>query len=543
MKSNQQSGAPLPELPETSFRIPVAGTWSISIAILISRVLGLVREMVMARYFGAGLFTDAFNVAYRIPNLLRDLFAEGALSAAFVPTFVRRLTKDGKEQAWMLANKIISALLVILGALTLAFFFGAKGFVFLLASGYADIPEKLELTVQMTRILSPFLLFVSLASVGMGILNACGSFFVPAMASSAFNLCCILAGLFLSPIMPYWGLDPIVSMAIGGFIGGASQFIVMIPSTYSAGFRYRFVLDFSDPGVRQMARLMLPAIIGLSATQINIAVDSQLASLYGNGPVSWLNYGFRLMQFPIGIFGIAIATTTTAMVSHYAARDAKDKLHRTLVANLRLAACLTFPATVGLIVFRHEIVRLIYEGGSFLPAHTIKTSQVVFLYALGLFSYSAVKILVPAFYALNDARTPVRISMITVAAKIVLNLILRIPFGFLGLALATSVASWLNCGLLMKQLQRKTGNRWQMGDLNACIRIALASMIMGILALLAFRFTGLFFPGTGSFIQAFRLGTAILTGMVVLIPLLRIFRINEATEIVRMIASPARKVL
>jgi putative peptidoglycan lipid II flippase len=536
LESIQRSEVQWPEHQRMTPNSAIAGAWSISIAILISRILGLIREMVMARYFGAGLFTDAFNVAYRIPNLLRDLFAEGALSAALVPTFVRSLAWDGKEQAWMLANRIISALLVILGAVTLVFFFGARGFVYLLASGYAAIPEKLELTVQMTRILSPFLLFVSLASVLMGLLNACRSFFIPAMASSAFNICCILAGIFLSPLMPHLGLHPIVSMAIGGLAGGASQFFAMVPSAYAAGFRYRFTLNFSDPGLRHMARLMLPAVVGLSAMQINITVDSQIASLYGNGPVSWLNYGFRLMQFPIGVFGTAIATTTIAVVSHYAAQNIKEKLHLTIVSNLRLAACLTFPATVGLIAFRHEIVTLLYEGGSFLPEHTIKTSQVVLLYALGLFSYSAVKILVPAFYALNDSRTPVRISVITVAAKIALNLVLVIPLGFLGLALATSVASWLNFGLLMKQLKNKTGIGWRMDDLNAYMRIALASIVMGLLALLVYHLTGLLSSGAGSLAQAFKLGLAILAGIISLLPLLHAFRIDEGKEVLRMAA-------
>ncbi len=517
--------------------------WSISVAVLISRILGLVREMIMSRYFGAGLATDAFNVAYRIPNMLRDLFAEGALSAAFIPSFVRCFTREGKAQAWLLANRVLSALILILGVITLVFFFGARAFVYILASGFFGNPEKLELTVQMTRILSPFLLFVSLASVLMGLLNACGSFFVPAMASSAFNVCCILAGIFLSPLMPQFGLDPILSMAIGGLIGGASQFAIMIPSAHSAGFRFRFTPDFSDPRLRSLARLMIPAIVGLSATQINILVDSQIASVYGNGPMSWLNYGFRLMQFPIGVFGIAIATTTLATVSLHAARGDREKLNQTVASGLKLAACLTFPATIGLIVFRQEIVCLLYEGGSFLPAHTIKTSQVVLLYALGLFSYSAVKILVPAFYAMNDARAPVRASVITVAAKIILNFVLRIPLGYLGLALATSLSSWINCALLLRYLGRKTELQWLKSDLNSYARIALASIIMGILAAIAFHITGLFLDGTGTAVQSFRLGLAILTGIVSLVPLFRLFRIQEGQVIYRMIGTFAGKIL
>lgn len=504
---------------------------SVGIAVSISRVLGLVREMVVARYFGAGLYTDAFNVAYRIPNLLRDLFAEGALSSAFVPTFIRSLTREGKEQAWLFTNRVLNALLVVVGALTIIIYFGAKFFIYLLASGYASIPEKFALTVQMTRIMSPFLLCVSFAAVGMGLLNACGRFFVPAMASSAFNLCCILAGIFLSPVMSYWGMPPIISMAIGALIGGMSQFLVMMPSAYAAGFRYRFTLDFSDPGLRRVARLMLPAVIGLSATQINIVVDSQIASSFGNGPVSWLNYGFRLIQFPIGVFGIAIATSTMTAASRFAASGAKEKLMQVVDSSLKLGACLTFPATVGLIVFRREIVQLLYEGGMFLPEHTVKTSQVVVLYAIGLFSYSAVKILVPVFYALDDSRTPVRISLISVAAKIALNFALVLRMGFLGLPLATSIASWLNMALLRRGLAARVPGSARSPDPGCYIRIALASIAMGALALLVFHGTGALFPGSGVSGQHFRLGTAILAGVASLFPLFRIFRIQESAEL------------
>jgi putative peptidoglycan lipid II flippase len=535
---SSESQAPQLTEPSPIIKTSLSGAaWSVGVATVISRILGLIREIVLARYFGAGLQTDAFNVAYRIPNLLRDLFAEGALSSAFIPTFVRRLTQDGKENAWLLANRVINALLVVVGALTLVFFFGAKFFVYLLAAGYASIPEKFELTVQMTRIMSPFLLCLSFAAIGMGLLNACGSFFVPAMASSAFNICCILAGIFLSPLMPQWGLHPIVSMAIGSLVGGASQFLVMMPGAYFLGFRYRLTIDFGDTDLRHIARLMLPAVVGLSATQINTAVDFQLASLYGNGPVSWLNYGFRLMQFPIGVFGIAIATATTATVSHYAAQNAGEKLHKTVDSSLRLVACLTFPATLGLMVFRQEIVQLLYERGSFLPADTLKTSQVLLFYALGLFSYSAVKILVPAFYVLNDTRTPVRMSAITVAAKICLNFILIIPLGFLGLALATAIASWLNFGLLLRQLRRRSGTRWCMGDLGPYLRIVLASTAMGLLAWLVFRGSGWAFPGAGFAALAFRLGLAILAGVMSIVPLLRIFKVEEGSELFRMIGS------
>jgi putative peptidoglycan lipid II flippase len=320
-------------------------------------------------------------------------------------------------------------------------------------------------------------------------------------------------------------------MAVGAIVGGASQFLVQVPPARRLGWRFHFVLDFSDPGLRRIASLMLPAVVGLSATQINITVDSQLASHYGNGPVSWLNYAFRLMQLPIGLFGVAIATATTALVSHHAAENATDKLRDTVHSSLRLAACLTFPATVGLILFREEIVRLLYQRGSFLPADTIQTSRAVMLYSLALFGYSAVKILVPAFYALGDTKTPVRTSVTSVALKVAINFLLIIPMKFLGLVLATSLASWVNFALLLRQLNRSTGGamRWQ--SLAAYLRIACASVLMGGVAELIFVGARRVLPGAGTLHLAVHLGLAMMGAMVVLLPLLGLFRVEEAREL------------
>lgn len=508
---------------------------SVSAATLISRILAMFREMVMSSYFGAGLFTDAFNVAFRVPNLLRDLFAEGALSSAFIPTFIRTLTHEGRDRAWMLANRVINALIVILGLFTLLIYFGAKWFVYLLAASYARVPHKMELTIQMTRIMSPFLLCVALAAVVMGMLNAFGSFFVPAMAPSAFNICCILAGIFLSPYMPRFGLDPVVSMAIGALVGGAGQFLAQIPTAYGMGYRYHFTLDFSDPAMRYMAKLMLPAVIGLSATQINILVDSQLAASYGNGPVSWLSYAFRLMQLPIGLFGVAIATATLATVSHHAAHQALEKLQATVSSSLRLAACLTFPSTVGLIIFREEVIRLLYQRGLFHQSDTIQTGKVLMLYATALFAFSAIKILVPTFYALNDTRTPVRTSFISVGVKVAINFLLVLPLGYLGLAMATALASWLNLVLLLHSLRRRLNQRFAWRDLDPYLRIALASMVMGLLSFLAFRLCGRLFTGRGTLTLALNLGVGITAGAVSIIPLLRFFGVEEINELTRLI--------
>jgi putative peptidoglycan lipid II flippase len=504
---------------------------SVSIATMISRILGVVREMVMARYFGAGFFTDAFYTAYRIPNLLRDLFAEGALSSAFVPTFIRTRNQKGNHEAWLLANMVINALAILLGATTLLFFFGADWFVYLLASGFAEIPEKFELTVQMTRIMSPFLLCVAMAAVVMGMLNAFGFFFIPALAPSSFNVCVILAGIFLSPVMPRFGLEPIVSMALGALLGGLSQFLVQVPKAHRVGFRYRLKLNLSYPGLRHMGKLMLPAVIGLSATQINILVDNQLASHLGNGPVSWLNYAFRLMQLPIGVFGVAIATATLATVSHHAASNSIDQVRKTILSSLRLAACLTFPSTAGLILFREEIVRLLYQRGSFTPEDTVETSNVLIYYAFALFAYSAVKILVPTFYALNDTRTPVKLSVISIAAKVALNFLFVVPLGCAGLALATAMASWLNFSLLLHSLSSRTGAPWGWSQLRIYLRIGLATAVMVGFSLAVFELISLLAPLGGTPGLALNLGLAISAAILVFLPLLRLFGIKEAGEI------------
>jgi putative peptidoglycan lipid II flippase len=526
---------PIPQAPKQAAHL-VRAAGSVSLATMISRVLAVGREMVMSGYFGAGFYTDSFNVAFRIPNLLRDLFAEGALSSAFVPAFIRCMTDRGREEAWLLANRVINALLVILAAVTLLFYFGASWFVYLFAGNFGSSPGKFDLTVQMTRIMSPFLLCVALAAAMMGMLNASGRFFIPAMAPSAFNVCTILAGIFLAGPMKNFGLAPIVSMAVGALLGGASQFILQVPSAYRIGYRYRFIIDFGDPGLRQIGKLMVPALVGLSATQVNIAVDTHLASHYGDGPVSYLNYAFRVMQLPIGLFGVAIATSTLTVVSFHAARDQIDKLCETVSSSLRLLACLTFPATVGLILFRREIIELLYQRGLFLSADAMKTSQVLSLYALALSAYSGVKILVPTFYAMNDTRTPVRLSIVTVAVKIAINFLLITALGFLGLALATAVASWLNFALLIRKFVKRTGVRWGREELQVYLRIAAASLVMGLVALLVYQGGRRLPPAHGTAGLALHLGSAIFVGMIAILPLLRLFGVEEERELSGLVA-------
>jgi putative peptidoglycan lipid II flippase len=282
---------------------------------------------------------------------------------------------------------------------------------------------------------------------------------------------------------------------------------------------------------------MLPAVIGLSATQINIIVDSQLASMYGDGPVSWLGYAFRITQLPIGVFGVAIATVAAADASHYAAVKDFTALRRTLAAALRLSACLTFPATVGLVVFRYEIVQLLFQRDRFTPVDTIETAKVLLYYSFALFAYSAVKIMVPAFYALGDSRTPVRISLITVAVKIALNLLLLKPLGFVCIAASTTAASWLNYVLLQRRFGRvffgAGGVSTDGGNVSVYTRIVFASLVMGLLSRLVFAVSGYIITGSGAAALGLRLGIAIMAGVISIVPLLGFFRVSEADELRR----------
>jgi putative peptidoglycan lipid II flippase len=506
---------------------------AVSFATLISRILGLLREMVLAKYFNV-FATDAFFAAFRIPNLLRDLFAEGALSASFVPTFTDYWQNRGKEEAWRLANILINSLTVVLSGVTLLILFGAKYLVYFLVSGYSEIPGKIELTIQLTRIMSPFLLTVALAAAIMGILNTRGRFFIPAVAPAFFNVASILAGIFLAPYMPRFGQLPITAMAVGSLVGGTAQLYVQIPSLYRCGYHYERLLEWNHPGLRRIMGLMLPAAFGLAATQINILIDNQLASYLGNGPVSWLNYAFRLMQLPIGIFGVSIATVHLATVSKRIATNDLVGVQSHLADAVKLAAFLNIPATLGLIFLRYPIVQVLYERGRFTPEYTIYTGDALLFYSLGLYAYSLVKIVTPTFYALGDTKTPVRYAAIVIAVKIAVNLALIRQLGFLGLALGTSIASILNTVLLFRALKGKIGGFGDHGVLKALIKITIAGLIMGIAAERIHHWISPLL-GTTSFMgRAESLALSILAALFVLLITSHFLRIKEATELVRL---------
>ena len=499
-------------------------------ATLTSRVLGLVRDQVLAFLFGAGNAMDAFNVAYRIPNLMRDLFAEGAMSAAFVPTFTRRLTLQGKPAAWHVGNQLINALLVVTGALVMLGIVFAEPLTRLLAGSYADVPGKLELTVSLTRIMLPFLTLVALAAAAMGMLNSLNRFFTPALAPAMFNVGMIGCAVLLVPIMPRFGLDPIVGIAIGALVGGAGQVALQLPALYREGYRYRPSLKPSDPGLREILRLIGPGTLAGAAVQINLLVNMVLATGEGTGAVSWLSYAFRVMYLPIGIFGVSIATATLPTVSRHAAQEEIGGIRRTVSSALRMMLILNVPALVGLIVLATPIVGLIFERGSFLPSDTSSTAAALMFYVPGLLGYSAVRIAVPCFYALQNSVTPTLVSIFSVGLNIVLNLILVRQMGFRGLALGTSIAALVNAGVLLVLLRKRLGGLDTTRVLGTFVKITVAASVMGVAVWGMYGWLVGIAPGTGLTERLLHVFGSIGCGLLVLVVGARMLRIDELEQ-------------
>ena len=501
-----------------------------------SRVLGLVRDQVLASMFGAGNAMDAFNVAFRIPNLVRDLFAEGAMSAAFVPVFMRQLTAGGKESAWRLGNNVINALLLVTGIVVILGIVFARPLVEAFAGDYASVPGKLELTVLLTRIMLPFLTLVAIAAALMGMLNSLHLFFIPSLAPAMFNLATIACALTLVPVMARAGWPPITAIAAGTLVGGLAQLSLQWPLLRRQGFRYEPFLDWREEGLRRVLLMMGPGTIGLAATQVNVFVNTVLATSEGTGAVSWLNYAFRLMYLPTGLFGVSIATATLPAVSRHAAQGDFRAVRSTLAEGLSLMLVMNVPATIGLIVLATPIVRVIFERRAFLPSDTAATAAALQFYAVGLLGYSIVRIASPAFYALGDSRTPVTISIAAVTANGVLNLALVRVLGYRGLALGTSIAALFNAGELIWFLRRRLDGLDDRRVLSSFARIIVASLMMGLAAVAIDGMLTVWIPGSAFILQAARLLVTILSALIVLALGAHALRIREFRDGLALIA-------
>jgi putative peptidoglycan lipid II flippase len=543
-------GAPGPGVPDATSRGEgvARSVGAVSAATFLSRVLGLLRDQVFAAWFGAGTAADAFNMAFRVPNLVRDLFAEGAMSASFVPTFTEWRERQGDDAAWALGRQLMSTLLaVLLGLCTLGWIF-APQLIGLMAGGFAAVPGKLALTVTLTRIMLPFLPAVALAAAAMGMLNARGVFFLPALAPALLNIGMIVFGLSLIPAARAAGWPVITAMAFGVVLGGLLQFACQLPALHKLGFRFRLELPTWHPGVRRVAFLMLPATVGLAATQVNIFVSQAIAASFREGSVSWLQYAFRLMQLPIGLFGVAVGTVSLPALSRAAARGDVPALKATLSESVRLVFLLTVPSALFLAVMARPIIALLFQHGRFHAADTLATGDALVMYCVGLPAFAAVGIFTRAFYAQGDTRTPVRATFVAVAVNLGLNLLFVGPLAGLGLAhrglaLATSATAVLNLVQLAYRLRSKLGGIDGGRILRSLAKLLLASGVTaaGLVAALAALGD---VSGRSVVFRAAVVAGGALAALVVGGLLLRLFRVQELAmlgELVRSFRSRFRR--
>jgi len=459
-----------------------AGT--VSALTAVSRVLGLVREQVFAMLLGAGDYADAFNTAFRVPNLLRDLFAEGALSSAFIPTYARELAEGGTARAYQLSSRLLTVLAVLLGAVTALGFVFAGPFVRALAPGFG--PGKLETTVALARVMLPCLPLIAFAALTMGMLNAQERFAAPAAAPAMFNVVTIGWAALLWAL----GFGPAqvaMGWAVGTLLGAAAQFLVQVPPLHKDGWRFRPEWAPGDPGIRAIAALMAPATVGLAAVQVNIFVSTAFAS-HEPGAVSWLQYAFRILYLPIGVFGVAVGTVATTGLARRAAAGDMEGLRETLGRSLSLVAFLTIPATVGLMVLGRPIVRLLFERGRFHAADTENTAAALALFSIGLVAFTGVKVLAPAFYALGRPRVPLLASASAVAANLVVIALLHARLGYRAIALGVALGSLLNAAVLAGAFERSVGGLLTRPLAGRVLRMALAAGMMAPAAWLSARF-------------------------------------------------------
>ncbi|MFT3907025.1 MAG: murein biosynthesis integral membrane protein MurJ [Steroidobacteraceae bacterium] len=453
----------------------------VGLAVMCSRVLGLLREQVFAALFGGGRVMDAFTVAFRTPNLLRDLFAEGALSTAFITTFSRTIAREGDGAAWKLANKIATLTVVFLSVVVLIGICVAPYLVQLFAPGF-DV-QKAALTVHLARIMYPFIVLVSLAALVMGLLNARNVFGVPAMASSFFNLGSIAGGVIIGWWLdPHFGAGALTGLAIGTLIGGAMQLSVQLPALRRVGYCFHADFRWRDAGVRQVLKLMGPSVVAASTTQVNVLINSMFASTLGDGPIFWLSIAFRLMQLPLGLFGVALGTVTLPLLARVAAVGDLETFRRELARGMRLAFILTIPATAGLMMLAEPIVSTLYQHGRFTAADAAQAAGALRFYAIGLCGYAALKVLVNAFYAVDRRRTPMLVSFIAVAVNLACNWLFtfHLGWGHRGLAFSTGCVATLSFLILYGLMHRHLGRLETRALLGTLARVLTATAALAL---------------------------------------------------------------
>jgi putative peptidoglycan lipid II flippase len=447
---------------------------TISSMTLISRVLGFVRDFVIARIFGAGMMTDAFFVAFKLPNLFRRLFAEGAFSQAFVPILGEYKNRLGESEARRLVDQVASLLLLVLIAVTLAGMAGAPLLVYISAPGFAADPDKFALTVELTRITFPYILFMSLVALAGGILNTWNRFAIPAFTPVLLNVSFIAMALVAAP----WFDRPVMALGWSVFIGGALQLAFQLPGLRRIAMLPRFTLDWRAPGVRRILALMAPAVLGVSVSQLSLLINTIFASFLDTGSVSWLYYADRLMEFPSGMLGAALGTILLPSLSKYHADGKFDEYSRLLDWGLRLTLLLAAPAAVALAIIAVPLITTLFHHGAFTDNDVFMTRNALIAYSVGLLGLILVKVLAPGFYARQNVRTPVKIGLITLCVTQALNLALIGWLQHAGLALAIGLAACLNAWLLFRGLRRHGIYTPQPGWLAFSLRLIVALSAM-----------------------------------------------------------------
>ncbi|MDD5427967.1 MAG: murein biosynthesis integral membrane protein MurJ [Candidatus Omnitrophica bacterium] len=453
----------------------IRSTGVIGFATATSRVLGFVRDIVIARFFGTAIFAQAFVIAFRIPNLLRDLVGEGAANSAIVPVLTDELTKKGKKDFFQLAQVILNIMFVVLLVLTVAGVLLSPLIVRLIAPGFSADIEKFEITVKLTRILFPFLILVGLWAYAMGVLNSLRSFAAPAFGPSIMNLSMILCAV--------WFGENIFGLAAGVLAGGFLQLAIQFPPLYANGWRPRLTAEFSHPQAKKIGLLLIPRSLGACVYQVNVFISTILASLSaiaGEGAVAALYYANRVWQLPLAIFGIALAQALLPMMSRHVALNEHDKLKDTLLFSLNVLFFILVPSSVGLIVFREPIIRVLFERGAFTAYSTEITSIALLFYAVGLVACGGIKVLVNTFYSMHDTMTPVKTALGSLLLNVVLSVILMFPMKLGGLALAASASAVFNFFALYILLSRRLGDFGTRAVIDSFIRVTLASIVMAI---------------------------------------------------------------
>ena len=503
----------------------------LGLATILSRVMGMVRDMVVSRLFGAGLATDAFFAAFQIPNMLRRFFAEGALTSAFVPTFSECYTKEGEEAARNLANTCFTLLTIVMAAITLLGILFSPAIVGIMFPGFRELPGKFGLTVFLNRLMFPYIFFISLVALCMGILNTVRHFFTPAISTVFLNIAMILCATLLHHRFQV----PIVALAAGVLVGGLLQLLLQLPTLYRKGFGIRPRCDFRHPAVRRIVLLMGPSVFGVGVYYLNLTVSNILASLLPQGSVSYLYYAQRLFEFPQGIITVSVAQAVLPSMSRQAAAGEMEQLKESLRFGLRITLFITVPAMVGLMVCAVPVFSLLFMGGEFDYAKAVNAAAALRYYSLGLAVMALVRVLIPAFYALKDTRTPVMTAFVAFLLNALFSLLLMGPLRHGGLALATTLSAGGNMVLLYLFLRKKIGSFGGGRILISGIRTLAATVPMGFLVWYGMRMTD-WSQGGHKLEKTAVLGGSIAAGVVVFVLtalLLRCEEVHDAGALLR----------